>query len=332
MEPRRQDDRLRLDPGRLVAGLAPPDRRRRGPPADEAPGRRLRADLVARRGTRSPSPPRSIPARPPRRPPRSTRRRARRRRKVKVYDKLMIRHWDEWDDGKRSHLFVADVDDRQGEGPDARSSTSTPPLPRSAARPTTPCRPTARSWPSPPSRSKDTAWSTNTDIWIVSVDGSEPQNLTDDNPGADAQPAYSPDGDYLAYVSQARAGFEADHWVLKVRDRDDRRDDRRHRADSTARSSRSPGAARARSRSRSTGTVRDLFVVLDDAGSVDDPRARHPGRRRRPRLRQRAAPGDRGRRQQLGPGPPGRRRPRLRPRRPATPRTRSTRRSPTARA
>ena len=29
--------------------------------------------------------------------------------KVKVYDRLMVRHWDSWDDGKRSHLFVADV-------------------------------------------------------------------------------------------------------------------------------------------------------------------------------------------------------------------------------
>ena len=36
------------------------------------------------------------------------------------------------------------------------------------------------------------------------------------NPGADAQPAYSPDGKWLAYVSQARAGFESDQCVLKV--------------------------------------------------------------------------------------------------------------------
>src|SRR5262249_54737706 len=33
---------------------------------------------------------------------------------------------------------------------------------------------------------------------------------------ADAQPAYSPDGQWLAYVSQARAGFESDQWVLKA--------------------------------------------------------------------------------------------------------------------
>src|SRR5262249_60064211 len=66
---------------------------------------------------------------------------------------------------------------------------------------------------------KDMAWSTNTDIWTVPVEGGQAKNLTGDNTGADAQPAYSPDGRLLAYISQARAGFEADQWVLKVRDR-----------------------------------------------------------------------------------------------------------------
>ena len=67
------------------------------------------------------------------------------------------------------------------------------------------------------------AWSTNTDIWIVSVNGNEPINLTEDSPGADAQPSYSPDGDYLAFVSQARAGFEADQVVLEGPRPEDRR-------------------------------------------------------------------------------------------------------------
>ena len=65
----------------------------------------------------------------------------------------MIRHWNAWDEGKRSHLFVADA--QTGEAKDLTpSSRSTPPLPRSAARPTTPGRPTARSSPSPPSRAR----------------------------------------------------------------------------------------------------------------------------------------------------------------------------------
>ena len=39
------------------------------------------------------------------------------------------------------------------------------------------------------------------------------------SPGADTTPLYSPDGKYLAWRSQARAGFEADKWRLIVQDR-----------------------------------------------------------------------------------------------------------------
>jgi dipeptidyl aminopeptidase/acylaminoacyl peptidase len=39
------------------------------------------------------------------------------------------------------------------------------------------------------------------------------------SPGADTTPLYSPDGKYLAWRSQARAGFEADKWRLFAQDR-----------------------------------------------------------------------------------------------------------------
>ncbi|MGH8101203.1 MAG: S9 family peptidase, partial [Chthoniobacterales bacterium] len=39
------------------------------------------------------------------------------------------------------------------------------------------------------------------------------------SPGADTTPLYSPDGKYIAWRSQARAGFEADKWRLLLYDR-----------------------------------------------------------------------------------------------------------------
>ena len=67
---------------------------------------------------------------------------------------------------------------------------------------------------------KDAAWSTNTDIWTVPVDGGEPKNLTASNAGADAQPAYSPDGAMARLCQPGPRGFEADQWVLKRPRRD----------------------------------------------------------------------------------------------------------------
>ncbi len=39
---------------------------------------------------------------------------------VRTFDSLMVRHWTSWDEGKRSHLFVADANDRRGDGPHPR--------------------------------------------------------------------------------------------------------------------------------------------------------------------------------------------------------------------
>src|SRR5438067_2116186 len=81
------------------------------------------------------------------------------------------------------------------------------------------------------------ATSTNNEIFIVpmTVESAVPSGKSPDalrtahataqpkkistSPGADSTPLYSPDGKYLAWRSQARAGFEADQWRLLVQDR-----------------------------------------------------------------------------------------------------------------
>jgi dipeptidyl aminopeptidase/acylaminoacyl peptidase len=60
---------------------------------------------------------------------------------------------------------------------------------------------------------------TNNDIFTVALDGGEPRNITIAQEGCDAEPIYSPDGKYLAYLAMARPGFEADRRVLYLYDR-----------------------------------------------------------------------------------------------------------------
>src|SRR5205085_1003740 len=66
---------------------------------------------------------------------------------------------------------------------------------------------------------KAAATSTNADVFVVAVAGGEPRRITGDNRGADKTPRYSPDGRFVAYRSQATAGFESDRWRLMLYDR-----------------------------------------------------------------------------------------------------------------
>jgi dipeptidyl aminopeptidase/acylaminoacyl peptidase len=137
------------------------------------------------------------------------------RSKARIFDSLMIRHWDKWDEGKRSHLFVADASTGEARDLTPRLDVNTPPGPFGGSNDYS-FSPDGQELAFTAEPLEDAAWSTNTDIWTVPVGGGEPRNITAANKGADAQPAYSPDGHWIAYLSQARAGFESDSWVLKL--------------------------------------------------------------------------------------------------------------------
>ena len=129
----------------------------------------------------------------------------------RLYDKLFIRHWDTWSDGRRSHLFV--VPAAGGEAKDLMPAMDAD----------TPSKPfggpeeiafapdgkeivfTARD------AGRGEAWSTDTNLYEAPVDGSKPpRSLTAANKASDTTPAFSPDGKTLAYLAMARPGYEAD--------------------------------------------------------------------------------------------------------------------------
>ena len=64
------------------------------------------------------------------------------------------------------------------------------------------------------------AISTNADIFTLDLTNpaAKPVKVST-SPGGDFSPAYSPDGKYLAWRSQARAGYESDKFRLVLYDR-----------------------------------------------------------------------------------------------------------------
>ena len=137
--------------------------------------------------------------------------------KTHVLTRLPYRHWSDWWETVRHHVFVSE-------------------LTNGATRDLTP-----GDFDSPPHNYEDGAlafspdsrvvafvskrdgkdsemWTTNHDVWTVPVTGGEATKVTS-NPAADMQPTFSPDGKSILVRAQRRPGFEADRWYLDVYDR-----------------------------------------------------------------------------------------------------------------
>ena len=147
--------------------------------------------------------------------------------KARLIDRLFYRHWDDWFDGKRSHLLRVSLADSGWQSAVPLDLTpgdwDTPPLARGGEQPWA-VSPDGKELAYVQNRDKDIASSTNHDVWVVAlgkdfVPTGQPRNLTSKNLATDHSPRYSPDGRYLAYLAQRRAGFEADKYELKVYDR-----------------------------------------------------------------------------------------------------------------
>jgi dipeptidyl aminopeptidase/acylaminoacyl peptidase len=138
--------------------------------------------------------------------------------KARVYDRLLFRHWTEWWDGKRSHLFIMAVNGGKPKDLTAGADYDVPPFnmgePGAIA-----FSPNGSELCFVANTDKDAALSTNGDLFVVASNGSaQPARITT-NPGNDWAPVYSPDGRWIAYRSQATPGYESDRWRLMLYDR-----------------------------------------------------------------------------------------------------------------
>jgi dipeptidyl aminopeptidase/acylaminoacyl peptidase len=139
--------------------------------------------------------------------------------KAHVADNLMFRHWNAWDEGTRSHLFVvaADGDAPRDLTPGAKYDVPPGPFGGSEGYAFAPdgneIAYTAKD------QGRSDAWTTDVNLYAVPVNGGAAAVITKANVGADQNPVYSPDGKYIAYGSQKRGGFESDRFRLMLYDR-----------------------------------------------------------------------------------------------------------------
>lgn len=138
---------------------------------------------------------------------------------MQVYTDLNYRHWDTWEDGKFSHVFVTSLNGGNTVDLLAGLPYDCPQKPFGGKEDFV--------W-TPDSKGivyvckkkfgKEYAQSTNTDIYHYDIASGKTVNLTEGMMGYDMHPVFSPDGQRLAFTSMRRDGFEADKNDIYVMD------------------------------------------------------------------------------------------------------------------
>jgi dipeptidyl aminopeptidase/acylaminoacyl peptidase len=144
--------------------------------------------------------------------------------KAQIWDHLLYRHWDHYVGPKRSHVLVVSATD----GNAVRDLTPEREIDNGEAPTFSLGGPPGYAWAPD---SKEIAFVTNVDLVPAASTNNDVYTFRLDDPaatpvkistsmGSDDGPAYSPDGKWLAFRSQARAGYESDRVRLMMFDRE----------------------------------------------------------------------------------------------------------------
>jgi len=139
----------------------------------------------------------------------------------KVIDDLMYKHWDEWVE-TIPHPFIADLTKKElkNETDILEGQPFESPMKPWGGIEQLAWSPDGKSiaYTCRKKTGLEYAISTNSDIYLYSLETKQTRNLTKGMMGYDTNPVFSPDGQFIAFQSMARDGYEADMDRLFIHD------------------------------------------------------------------------------------------------------------------
>ncbi|UWZ85615.1 S9 family peptidase [Occallatibacter riparius] len=139
--------------------------------------------------------------------------------KAQIWTELLYRHWNHYTGPKRSHLFVVDVDSGKVRDLNPGDTHDVPPFSLGGGGGFS-ISPDSKELAFTENPDPVPAISTSAQIWTLDLTNpaAKPVKIST-SAGGNFNPAYSADGKYIAWRSQARAGYESDKFRLWLYDR-----------------------------------------------------------------------------------------------------------------
>jgi len=138
--------------------------------------------------------------------------------KARTYTTLLYRHWTEWRGKRVKHLMAVNVETGKVTDLTPGFKFDVPPF-SLGSNGDYAVAPDGKEVCYAANLDEEQATSTNWELYTVPIEGGEAKKISV-SAGADATPRYSPDGKWLAWRMQVRAGYEADRWRLVVLERE----------------------------------------------------------------------------------------------------------------